>query len=54
VIDVSGLKLLEELIPNCVQVDLIPRCGHSMSTDRPGAMTKAVKSFRRKMVYPAS
>lgn len=48
VIDVSGAHVLKEVLPNCVQVDLIPRCGHSMTTDRPGAMTKAILTFKRK------
>ncbi|XP_052778927.1 monoacylglycerol lipase abhd6-B-like [Mya arenaria] len=46
VIHASGAAVLKELLPNCVRVDLIPRCGHSMSTDRPGAMTKALLTFR--------
>lgn len=49
VIDASGVDLLKHLIPNCIQVDLISRCGHSMTTDRPGAMTKAVLKFRQKL-----
>lgn len=54
VIDISGLQLLENLITDVVQVDVIPCCGHSMSTDRPGAMTKSIMSFREKVVPATS
>lgn len=54
VIDISGLQLLEDLITDVVQVDVIPCCGHSMSTDRPGAMTKSIMSFREKVVPAAT
>ena len=47
VIDVSGAAHLQKILPNCKQVDIIPRCGHSIGTDRPGAMTKAIKVFRQ-------
>ncbi|KAL4226086.1 hypothetical protein ACF0H5_014074 [Mactra antiquata] len=49
VIDVSGAHILKETLPNCVQIDLIPRCGHSITTDRPGAMTKAIITFKQKL-----
>lgn len=49
IIDPSGAELLREKLPNCIQVDIIPNCGHSMSTDRPGAMTKSIVTFRRKV-----
>lgn len=46
-IDVSGAGYLQKMLPNCKQIDIIPRCGHSIGTDRPGAMTKAIKVFRQ-------
>ncbi|KAH3881231.1 monoacylglycerol lipase abhd6-A-like [Dreissena polymorpha] len=49
VIDASGAAVLKDRLPHCVQVDMIPRCGHSMSTDRPGAMTKAILTFRNRL-----
>ncbi|XP_060577092.1 monoacylglycerol lipase ABHD6-like [Ruditapes philippinarum] len=51
VIDASGVQVLQNELPNCVQVDLIPRCGHSMTTDRPGAMTKAILTFKQKLQH---
>ena len=47
VIDVSGAEHLKQLLPNCLRKDIITRCGHSIGTDRPGAMTKAIKIFRK-------
>lgn len=49
VIDSSGVEVLQKELPNCIQVDLIPRCGHSMTTDRPGALTKAILTFKQKV-----
>ncbi|KAL3853213.1 hypothetical protein ACJMK2_016770 [Sinanodonta woodiana] len=46
VIDVSGVTLLKEKLPNCIKVDIIPHCGHSITTDRPGALIKAISEFR--------
>ncbi|KAK3579077.1 hypothetical protein CHS0354_029937 [Potamilus streckersoni] len=46
VIDVSGVSLLKEKLPNCIKVDIIPHCGHSITTDRPGALIKAISGFR--------
>lgn len=47
VIDVSGAEHLRKRLPDCRRVDIIPRCGHSVGTDRPGAMTKLIKLFRK-------
>ena len=47
IIDVSGAEHLQKLLPNCRRTDIIPQCGHSVETDRPGAMTKAIKAFRK-------
>ena len=47
VLDVSGAKHLQKRLPNCKRVDVIPRCGHVVDLDRPGAMTKVIKLFRK-------
>ncbi|OWF53810.1 monoacylglycerol lipase ABHD6-like [Mizuhopecten yessoensis] len=46
VIDVSGVKVLQEKLPNCQSVDIISRCGHAINLDRPGSKTKAILKFR--------
>ncbi|KAL5015170.1 hypothetical protein ScPMuIL_009440 [Solemya velum] len=45
-IHISGIDVLKSKLPNCQRVDLIPRCGHNVTMDRPGAMTKAIRCFR--------
>lgn len=50
VIHVSGAEILKEKLPNVQQVDIIPRCGHAINLDRPGAKTKSLLEFRKKNV----
>lgn len=50
VIHVSGAEILKEKLPNLQQVDIIPRCGHAINLDRPGAKTKSLLGFRKKSV----
>ena len=47
VLDVSGAEHLQKLLPNCKRMDIIPRCGHVVDLDRPGAMAKVIKLFRK-------
>ncbi|KAK6174814.1 hypothetical protein SNE40_013389 [Patella caerulea] len=46
IIDMSGVDVLKELLPNCQQVDIIEKCGHSITLDRPGSLVKAILTFR--------
>ncbi|KAK3100994.1 hypothetical protein FSP39_000075 [Pinctada imbricata] len=46
VIHISGAEVLRQILPNCQQVDIIPRCGHAINLDRPGSKTKALLKFR--------
>ena len=47
IIDVSGAEHLKKLLPDCRRKDIFPQCGHLVELDRPGALTKAIKEFRR-------
>lgn len=50
VIHVSGAEILKGKLPNLQQVDIIPRCGHAINLDRPGAKTKSLLDFRKKNI----
>ncbi|XP_071123133.1 monoacylglycerol lipase ABHD6-like [Mytilus edulis] len=50
VIHVSGAEILKGKLPNLQQVDIIPRCGHAINLDRPGAKTKSLLEFRKKQI----
>ncbi|XP_025107923.1 monoacylglycerol lipase ABHD6-like [Pomacea canaliculata] len=42
----SGAYLLSKKLPNCQDVTILERCGHSFDLDRPGAFVKALLKFR--------
>lgn len=54
VIHVSGAEILKEKLPNLQRVDIIPRCGHAINLDRPGAKTKSLLEFRKIQVTDPS
>lgn len=53
-IHVSGAEILKEKLPNLQRVDIIPRCGHAINLDRPGAKTKSLLEFRKTQVTDQS
>lgn len=44
VLHVSGATVLQEALPNC-QVDLLEKCGHSVSLERPRKAAKLIMDF---------
>lgn len=42
----SGAEVLKRSLPNCQDVTILERCGHSVDLDRPGACAKAILKFR--------
>ncbi|KAK7495476.1 hypothetical protein BaRGS_00013174, partial [Batillaria attramentaria] len=42
----SGADVLKGKLPNCQDVTILERCGHSVDLDRPGAFAKAIIKFR--------
>ena len=42
----AGAEVLKAGLPNCDRVDILPKCGHSISMDRPGAFAKYLLLFR--------